>query len=69
LRVQVVDPTGAGDALVSVLSVLLAQRVPLERAARLASAAAAHATSHLGARPTFAGLGELERLVAEDEGR
>ncbi len=64
--VDVVDPTGAGDALVTTLVVLLAAGHDLERAGRLASAAAAHTAGHLGARPTFAGLDELERMVDGD---
>lgn len=53
LPITVVYPTGAGDALITTLAVLLASDVQLETAAGLGSAAAAHtpATS-AGGRPT-----------------
>jgi ribokinase len=51
LDVEVVDPTGAGDALITTLTILLCAGRSLFDAARLASAAAAHTVSHLGGRP------------------
>lgn len=60
LPVDVVDPTGGGDALIATLTVLWAHGGGLERAARLASAAAAHTVARLGGRPGFAGQAELE---------
>jgi ribokinase len=61
LPVTVVDPTGAGDAFVASLAVLLASGVELQTAAELAAAAAAaaHTVSHLSGRPAYAGLPEL----------
>jgi ribokinase len=61
--IDVVDATGAGDALLTTLVVLLAAGHDLEHAGRLAAAAAAHTAGHLGGRPTFSGLDELERLA------
>lgn len=49
LPVDVVDGKGAGDALVAALTVELARGRPLREAARFASAAAALATTQLGA--------------------
>lgn len=65
LDVDVIDPTGAGDAFVTTLTVLLGRGRPLGEAARLASAAAAHTASHLGGRPTFGDESSLARLLAE----
>lgn len=63
LPVTLVDPTGGGDAFVSVFTVLTARGADLELAARLAEAAAAHTVSHLGGRPTFTGEAELAALA------
>jgi ribokinase len=49
LDVEVVDPTGAGDAFIATLTVLLMRGVSVDAAAREASAAAAGATARLGA--------------------
>jgi ribokinase len=65
LDVDVVDPTGAGDAFVSAFTVLSCAGWPLAAAARLASAAAAHTASHLGGRPTFADEDDLADLLGE----
>jgi ribokinase len=48
--VESIDATGAGDAFAAALSVLLAEGCPLDEAARFASAAAALATTKLGAQ-------------------
>lgn len=63
LRVPVVNPAGAGDALVTGLAAALAQGWPLERGLRLGAAAAA---STLG-KPGTAECerGEVERLEGE----
>jgi ribokinase len=63
LPVTTADPTGAGDAMVATLAVLLGRGADLGAAARLASAAAAHTASHLGGRPTFADENELLELL------
>jgi ribokinase len=64
LGVDVVDPTGAGDAFVTTLTVLLCAERTIPDAACLASAAAAHTASHLGGRPTFAGEADIVRFLA-----
>jgi ribokinase len=51
VETEVVDPTGAGDALVATLTAALTRRRPLETAACLAVAAAAATTEHAGGRP------------------
>jgi ribokinase len=61
--VEVVDPTGGGDAFVTTFTVLHARGEPLARAGRLAAAAAAHTVAALGGRPRFSGEGELAALA------
>ncbi|SFW84668.1 PfkB family carbohydrate kinase [Amycolatopsis australiensis] len=61
VRTQVVDPTGAGDALIATLTAALTRRRPLETAACLAVAAAAATTEHAGGRPHLSPQ-ELDRL-------
>jgi ribokinase len=51
--VKRVDATGAGDAFASALAVCLAPGKPLEEAGPFASAAAALATTHLGAQASL----------------
>jgi ribokinase len=60
--VTTVDPTGAGDAFIATLVVRLRHGDEPSRAARLASAAAAHTAAQLGGTPRF-DLADLERLV------
>lgn len=50
LPVSTVDATGAGDAFSAALAVMLSERRPIEYAARFANAAAALATTRLGAQ-------------------
>jgi ribokinase len=52
-RVERVDATGAGDAFASALAVQLAEGAPLPEAGRFASAAAALATTVLGAQASL----------------
>ena len=61
LPVKSVDATGAGDAFASALAVSLAQGRPLEEAGPFASAAAALATTVLGAQ---AGLPRRDAVLA-----
>ncbi|MEV6627762.1 PfkB family carbohydrate kinase [Amycolatopsis sp. NPDC051106] len=61
VETEVVDPTGAGDALVATLTAALTRRRPLETAACLAVAAAAATTEHAGGRPHLSGP-VLDRL-------
>lgn len=50
-RTEQVDTTGSGDALVAALTAALTDGAPLHSAARLAVAAAAATTEHVGGRP------------------
>jgi ribokinase len=66
VETEVVDPTGAGDALVATLTAALTRRRPLETAACLAVAAAAATTEHAGGRPHLSGP-DLDRLRPQPE--
>lgn len=61
LPVESVDATGAGDAFAAAMAVMLAERSPIEEAARFANAAAALATTRFGAQP---GLPRREEVLA-----
>lgn len=61
VETAVVDPTGAGDALVAGLTAALTRRRPLATAACLAVAAAAATTEHAGGRPHLS-RPDLDRL-------
>ncbi|UOZ02974.1 PfkB family carbohydrate kinase [Amycolatopsis sp. WQ 127309] len=64
VETDVVDTTGAGDALVATLTAALTRRRPLETAACLAVAAAAATTEHAGGRPRLS-RPALDRLRPE----
>jgi ribokinase len=64
VETEVVDTTGAGDALIATLTSALTRRRPLETAARLAVAAAAATTEHAGGRPRLT-RPALDRLRPE----
>jgi ribokinase len=63
LAVPSVDRLGAGDALTAALAVALTESMPLARAARFASAAAALTTRGLGAQTAMPGRAEVEALL------
>ncbi len=63
-RVQAVDTTGAGDAFNGALAVALAEGKPVVEAVRFACAAAALATTKMGARPSLPFRPEIERLLS-----
>ena len=63
LAVPPVDRLGAGDALTAALTVALTESMPLARAARFASAAAALTTRALGAQTAMPGRAEVETLL------
>jgi ribokinase len=63
-EVKRIDATGAGDAFASALAVCLAQGRPLPEAGRFASAAAALATTKLGAQASLATRAQIEALLA-----
>lgn len=64
VETDVVDTTGAGDALVATLTAALTRRRPLETAACLAVAATAATTEHAGGRPRLS-RPALDRLRPE----
>lgn len=61
IPVESVDATGAGDAFAAALAVAIAESLPLAEAGRFANAAAALATTKLGAQ---AGLPQREAVQA-----
>jgi ribokinase len=63
-KVIPVDSTAAGDAFNGALAVALAEGRPLLEAARFANAAAALATTKMGAQPSLAGRDDIEKLLA-----
>lgn len=63
IPVEAVDATGAGDAFLGALAAELARGVALDEAARFASAAAAHATTVVGAQAGLPQRGQVERLL------
>ncbi len=62
--VEVVDTTGCGDAYHGVFLVALCRGLPPERAAELASAAAALNARHLGGRLGLPTMAEVESFLA-----
>jgi ribokinase len=63
LQVDRVDATGAGDAFAAALAVGLAEERPLAEAAALGNAAAALATTRLGAQPGLPRRSEVLELL------
>jgi sugar/nucleoside kinase (ribokinase family) len=63
-QVDVVDPTGAGDAFVAGVAWGMAQRWPWVEIARLANAVGALACRSLGAQSSLPTLAEVESLLA-----
>jgi len=63
-KVIPVDTTAAGDAFNGALAVALAEGKSLFEAARFANAAAALATTKMGAQPSLAIRTEIEKLLA-----
>ena len=68
LPVPAVDATGAGDALAAALAVALAEGRPLSEAGRFASAAAALATTKLGAQEGLPRREQIHELLARHAG-
>jgi len=62
-KVIPVDTTAAGDAFSGALAVALAEGRPLLKAARFANAAAALATTKMGAQPSLAARTDIEKLL------
>lgn len=69
LAVNVVDATGAGDAFAAALAVCLARGEDLRSAARYANAAAALATTRLGAQAGLPSHAEVVQLLAKSRRR
>lgn len=63
-KVTPVDTTAAGDAFNGALAVALAEGKPLLEAARFANAAAALATTKMGAQPSLADRKDIEKLLS-----
>jgi ribokinase len=68
-EVKRVDATGAGDAFASAFAVCLAEGKPLEEAGPFASAAAALATTVLGAQASLPTREAVLRLLSENAAR
>ena len=62
-HVQVVDPTGAGDAFAAALAVRLAEHATFEQAATFACAAGARACTIRGAQPSLPTREAVEALL------
>jgi ribokinase len=63
-RVNAVDPTAAGDAFTSALTVQLAQGAKMDAAIRFANLAGALAVTKLGAQPSLPTQEEVEAFAA-----
>ncbi len=69
IPVQTVDATGAGDAFAGALAVALAEGRPLAEAGSLANAAAALATTKVGAQEGLPRREQIHELLARNGGR
>ena len=67
-RVEAVDTTAAGDCFCGARACALADGEPLEKAARLAAAAAALSTTRPGAQPSLPTRDEVEAFLAARHG-
>jgi ribokinase len=67
-KVEVVDPTAAGDAFTAAFTVEYAAGAKIEDAIRLANAAGALAATKLGAQPSLPTRQEIEAFVAQRMG-
>jgi ribokinase len=68
LRVQAVDPTGAGDAFVAALAVFWAEGQPLRSAMQQAAAVAALAVTRPGAQASFPRRAEVAAFLDRSKG-
>jgi ribokinase len=62
-RVNVIDPTGAGDVFLAALAVFLSQGLPLREAVRRANAAAAISVTRAGTQTAAPTRAEVEALL------
>lgn len=66
--VEVVDPTGAGDAFCAALAIALVEGADLATAARFASAAGACAVGVAGAQPSMPTRDQVEAMLTTNAG-
>jgi ribokinase len=66
IKVDAVDPTGAGDAFAAALAVSLATGCPVPEAARQASIVAAQTVTRIGRQAAFPSLTEVNKWMALD---
>jgi ribokinase len=64
-RVNVVDTTAAGDAFMGALACGLSENKPIQEVLRLANAAAALATTKLGAQPSLPLRREVQAFLSK----
>ena len=64
IRVDAVDPTGAGDAFIGSLAVYLAEGLPLDAAVRRANAVAALTVTRIGAQDSYPRRAEVDAFFA-----
>jgi ribokinase len=62
LKVDAVDPTGAGDAFIGSLAVFLGEGLPMREALQKANAAAALSVTRIGAQVSFPNRAEVDRF-------
>ncbi len=65
VRVDAVDPTGAGDAFIGAIAVFLVEGLEAVEAVRRAAAVAALTVTRPGAQPSFPTRAEAEAFLAE----
>jgi len=65
IRVQAVDPTGAGDAFIGSLAVFLGEGLPLLEAARRANAIAALSVTKIGTQTSFPARAEADTFCRQ----
>jgi len=65
VRVEAVDPTGAGDAFIGSLAVFLAEGLALREAARRANAVAALSVTRVGSQASFPSRAAADAFLAE----
>jgi ribokinase len=67
VKVDAVDPTGAGDAFIGAFAVFLVEGIELAEAVRRAAAVAALTVTRPGAQPSFPTRAEAEAFLSETE--
>lgn len=68
VKVEAVDPTGAGDAFIGSLAVFIAEGLDLREATRRAVAVASLSVTRIGTQTSFPDRGEAEAIL-EEQGR